>query len=136
MDEFHATVLNNYRSIIIIFLQFAFTNTLCLLGSEDSLVIGFCGLRTTTSQEETLSYVLCSSYFGNCGKQRYIVYSMESKEIECWTSFIKYPNSGKIQYYCDTSIPFNLEVVKKFYLKHREADAFNPVFDPVRHERR
>ena len=60
----------------------------------------------------------------------------KAMKIECWNSFVKYPNSGKIQHYCDTSIPFNLEVVKKCYLKHREADAFNPVFDPVRHERR
>lgn len=105
-------------------------------GNHDTLVLGLCGLRCTLDENEELKYVLCSSYFGNCGKLRHYVYVVESGKIEIWGSLIKTERGIKKKFYCDTTMPFALKKVLQRYLRNRASDRINPVFDPERYEKR
>jgi len=66
--------------------------------------------------------VLCSSYFGNCGKLRHYIYLIESGTIEVWGSLIRTERGEKKKYYCDTTMPFPLQKVLKVYLSDRALD--------------
>lgn len=80
--------------------------------------------------------MLCSSYFGNCGKLRHYIYLIESGTIEVWGSLIRTERGEKKKYYCDTTMPFPLQKVLKVYLNDRADDHINPVFDPQRYDKR
>jgi len=98
--------------------------------------MGLCGLRCTLAEDEVLKYVLCSSYFGNCGRLKHYVYFLETKELECWGKLIRQEKGVKAQFCCDTTIPFDLETVLQCYLKDRASCTSNPVFDPERYDAR
>jgi hypothetical protein len=98
--------------------------------------MGLCGLRCTLGEDEELKYVLCSSHFGNCGRLRHSVYVLESDAIECWGTMIRTEQGARRKYFCDTTIPFNLVKVLRSYLSDRAVDLPNPVFDPLRYEKR
>jgi len=97
-------------------------------------VLGFCGLRCSILEDEDLRFILCSSYFGNCGALKHIIYEVESQEIDVWGSLVKSEFGEKKKYFCDSTMPFELDPVLACYLKHRAGDVFNPVFDPDRYD--
>lgn len=105
-------------------------------GYNPVLFLGLCGLRHSLSNTEPLQYVMCSSYFANCGALQHYVYNIITREIERWTSTRKQEGGVKVEYFCDITIQFDYDVVLRAYQEHRDQLKDDPIFDAVRFEAR